>query len=171
MRIVLADTTASGNETARLLLDDLPSPLSLRHLVCHRVREEVARYNAHPAPRFNGHGQPTTAEALVVGRNGGELPYVVSESNLDLLRAACWAAGAVAAVWAVPAVHAVGGRSAWGASPGVNGYVASAKIPNACVYALGLVGSEPAIAGLPDLQRTVKHAGFRQQIGAALAAA
>jgi hypothetical protein len=46
MRIVLADTTASGTETARLLLDDVPSPIRLRDLIRHRVREEVARYNA-----------------------------------------------------------------------------------------------------------------------------
>ena len=114
-----------------------------------------------------------TGEAIMVRRrwDGGELPYLVSEANKDLLRAACWAAGALAADWAVPALHAVGGRSAWGASLAVNGYVASAKIPNACVYGLGLIGSEPAIAGLLDLQRRVKHAGFRRQIGAALAAA
>jgi hypothetical protein len=46
MRIVLADTTASGTETARLLLDDVPSPIRLRDLIRHRVREEVARDNA-----------------------------------------------------------------------------------------------------------------------------
>ena len=33
MRIVLADTTASGTETARLLLDDVPSPVRLRDLI------------------------------------------------------------------------------------------------------------------------------------------
>ena len=49
MRIVLADTTASGTETARLLLDDVPSPIRLRDLIRHRVREEVARDHAHPA--------------------------------------------------------------------------------------------------------------------------
>lgn len=43
MRIVVADTTAAGTETARLLLDDVPSPIRLRDLIHHRVREEVVR--------------------------------------------------------------------------------------------------------------------------------
>ncbi len=67
MRIVLADTTAAGTETARLLLDDVPSPIRLRDLICHRVREEVARYNADPVPRFNGLVQPTDAERTLNG--------------------------------------------------------------------------------------------------------
>ena len=112
-----------------------------------------------------------TAEVVMVRRYDRELPYLVSEANKDLLRAAFWAAGALAAEWAVPALHAAGGRSAWGASLAANGYVASAMIPNACVYGLGLIGSEPAIAGLLDLRRRVKHAGFHKQIDAALAAA
>ena len=70
MQIVLTDTTASGTETARLLLDGVPSPIRLRDLICHRVREEVARYNAHPVPRFNGLVQPTDAERTL---NGYEL--------------------------------------------------------------------------------------------------
>jgi Domain of unknown function (DUF4132) len=112
-----------------------------------------------------------TAKAIIVRRYDWELPHLVSEPNADLLRAACWAAGALAADWAVPALHATGGRSAWGSSLAANGYVASAKIPNACVYGLGLIGSEPAIASLLDLQRKVKHAGFHKQVGAALAVA
>jgi hypothetical protein len=96
----------------------------------------------------------------------------VSEPNEDLLRAACWAAGALAADWAVPALRAAAGRcSAWGTSLSVWGYCASAKVPNGCVYGLGLIGSEPAMAGLLDLRRRVKHAGFHKQIDAALAAA
>jgi hypothetical protein len=67
MRIVLADTTASGTQTARLLLDDVPSPIRLRDLIRHRVREEVARYNAHPVPQFNGLVQPTDAEWTLNG--------------------------------------------------------------------------------------------------------
>lgn len=86
MRIVLADTTASGTETARLLLDDVPSPIRLRDLICHRVREEVARYNAHPVPRFNGLVQPTDAEQTLNG-------YVLREP-----RALDWQAQAHAAV-------------------------------------------------------------------------
>jgi hypothetical protein len=67
MQIVMTDTTASGAETARLLLDDVPSPVRLRELIRHRVREEVARYNANPAPRFNGLVRPSDAEATLNG--------------------------------------------------------------------------------------------------------
>lgn len=67
MRIVLADTTASGTETARFLLEGVASPVMLRDLICHRVREEVARYNARPVPRFSGLVQPTDAERTLNG--------------------------------------------------------------------------------------------------------
>lgn len=67
MRIVMTDTTASGAETARLLLDDAPSPVKLRELIRHRVREEVTRYNANPAPRFNGLVQPTDSDRTLNG--------------------------------------------------------------------------------------------------------
>src|SRR5262249_26910902 len=51
------------------------------------------------------------------------------------------------------------------------GYVVSQKVPNAGIYSLGSIATEPAIASLLELQRTVKHAGFRTRINAALAAA
>lgn len=66
MRIVLADTTASGTETARLLLDDVPSLVTLRDLIWHRVREEVARSGAQP-----GDWQAQADAAVTAfGRNG-----------------------------------------------------------------------------------------------------
>jgi hypothetical protein len=52
--VVIVDTTAPGRETPRQLLAGVPSPVSLRELIRFRVREEVAGYNANPAPRFNG---------------------------------------------------------------------------------------------------------------------
>jgi hypothetical protein len=54
MDVVVADATATGDETARLLLEGVPSPLTLRELIRLRVREEVARFNASPGPRFHG---------------------------------------------------------------------------------------------------------------------
>ncbi len=71
MDLVVTDATATGKETARLLLEGLPSPLTLRDLIRFRVREEVARHNASPAPRFNGLVQPSDAEAHL---NGYVLP-------------------------------------------------------------------------------------------------
>jgi hypothetical protein len=99
--------------------------------------------------------------------NGPELPLPVPEQNTDLLRAACWAAGALAADWAVPALQAGAGASVWGGF----GFPPSARIPNACIHGLGPIGSESALAGLLDLQRKVEHAGFRTQIQGVLAAA
>jgi hypothetical protein len=113
-----------------------------------------------------------TAEPVIIrDQYDRELPLLVSDPNADLLRAACWAASAPAADWAVPALHATAGRSMSGSGRAAGGYAASAKVPNACVRGLGLIGSEAAIACLLDLQRTVKHAGVGKQIGAALTAA
>ncbi len=70
MDVVVTDATATGRETARLLLEGLPSPLTFRDLIRFRVREEVARYHANPAPRFNGLVQPSKAEADL----NGDLP-------------------------------------------------------------------------------------------------
>ncbi len=67
MRVTIADETASGRETARMLLDDVPNPILLRDLIRHRVREEVARFNASPGPSFSGLVQPTDSEATLNG--------------------------------------------------------------------------------------------------------
>jgi hypothetical protein len=67
MNVTVADASAPGGETSRLLLEGVPSPVSLRDLIRFRVREEVARYNANPVPRFNGLVQPLGAEATVNG--------------------------------------------------------------------------------------------------------
>ena len=67
MDVVVADATASGRETARLLLEGVPTPITLADLIRFRLREEVARYNAAPVPRFNGLVQPSDAEATLNG--------------------------------------------------------------------------------------------------------
>jgi len=65
--VMISDATAAGRETARLLLADVPSPVTLCELIRFRVREKVARYNAEPAPRFNGLVRPADAEATLNG--------------------------------------------------------------------------------------------------------
>lgn len=67
MDVTIVDATASGRETARRLLAGVPSPVSVRELIRFRVREEVARYNANPAPRSSGLVQPVDAEAVLNG--------------------------------------------------------------------------------------------------------
>jgi hypothetical protein len=67
MDVLVTDATTTGGDTARLLLQGVPSPLTLRDLIRFRVREEVARYNANPAPRFSGLVRPSDAEADLNG--------------------------------------------------------------------------------------------------------
>jgi len=50
-----------------MLLDDVPNPVLLRDLIRHRVREEVAAFNARPSSRFNGLVQPTDSEHTLNG--------------------------------------------------------------------------------------------------------
>jgi hypothetical protein len=67
MDLVVADTTAAGQETARMLLKDVPSPITLGELIRFRVREEVARHNARPSRWFDGLVRPKDAEAAMNG--------------------------------------------------------------------------------------------------------
>jgi hypothetical protein len=85
--VMVTDANTTGGETARLLLQGVPLPVTLRDLIRFRVREEVARYNANPAPRFNGLALPSDAEAA---RNGN----VLRKRRLD------WEAQAEAAIQA-----------------------------------------------------------------------
>nr|WP_042185182.1 hypothetical protein [Kibdelosporangium sp. MJ126-NF4]CEL16597.1 hypothetical protein [Kibdelosporangium sp. MJ126-NF4]CTQ89052.1 hypothetical protein [Kibdelosporangium sp. MJ126-NF4] len=62
MNVVVTDATPAGTQTARVLLEDVPNPVTLRDLIRHRVREEVARFNANPVERFNGLVAPADAE-------------------------------------------------------------------------------------------------------------
>lgn len=167
---------------ARWQGDPGPANLLLRHLMAAGGSKPSRRWLERAATLLQDPAAPellrilvesaATAEPVIVrDGGGGEYPLLVSDPNADPLRAACWAASALAADWVVPALHATGGRSMFGSSLAANGYVASAKVPNACVYGLGLIGSEAAIACLLDLQRRVRHAGFGKQIAAALDAA
>ena len=65
--LVVTDATPTGRTTARLLLADVPTPVTLRELIRHRVREEVARHNANPAERYHGLVMPTDAERELNG--------------------------------------------------------------------------------------------------------
>ena len=112
-----------------------------------------------------------TAEPVIIrDEYDGELPLLVSDPN-----ATCSGprAGPPARCRGLGRPGAARHRRPFDVriQPRRRGYAASAKVPNACILGLGLIGSEAAIACLLDLQRTVKHAGFGKQIGAALAAA
>lgn len=63
MDVLVTDETSAGDETARLLLAGVPTPITLRELIRFRVREEVARHNAAPDRRYAGLVRPRDAEA------------------------------------------------------------------------------------------------------------
>jgi len=67
VQLVVKDESATGRETGTILLDDVPSTVSVRDLVRFRVREEVARHNSEPSPVFRGLVQPADSEVELNG--------------------------------------------------------------------------------------------------------
>ncbi len=71
--LVFRDETATGRELARFEVADQPEQLTVEEIIRLRVRDEVARHNAAPQPRFVGLVQPEDAE---VDLNGYRLSRV-----------------------------------------------------------------------------------------------
>lgn len=65
--VTFRDESMTGKCLAEFDVPDLPSRISVGELISLRVREEVARYNAAPARRFQGLVKPTDAEAELNG--------------------------------------------------------------------------------------------------------
>lgn len=65
--LIVHDQTPTGLPVRELRLPGLPSSITVRELVRLRVREEVARHNAAPAPVFNGLVRPIDAEVAANG--------------------------------------------------------------------------------------------------------
>lgn len=100
-------------------------------------------------------------------RGSGQL--VVSGHNADLVRAAAWAAALVPQPWVTPGLRAAADRAINGTW--TQGYVESDKVPNACIYSLGMIATPESIAALQSLQRTTKNAAFRKLINGAITSA
>lgn len=64
--VVVRDETATGKALAEQSLV-LPETVTLREIIRHRVREEVARYNLERGDTFVGLVQPTDTEATLNG--------------------------------------------------------------------------------------------------------
>ncbi|GGO25119.1 hypothetical protein [Micromonospora parathelypteridis] len=64
---IVRDETATGKAIDHWPLTGLPERISARELVRLRVREEVARFNAHRPEHFRGLVQPTDTEATLNG--------------------------------------------------------------------------------------------------------
>lgn len=65
--LVFRDETATGRELSRFDVSDQPEQLTVEEIIRLRVREEVARHNAAPQPRFSGLVQPQDAEVELNG--------------------------------------------------------------------------------------------------------
>lgn len=66
MNVLVRDETATGRALGEQRLT-FPDAVTLREVIRHRVREEVARYNLEPKPTFFGLVQPTDTEATLNG--------------------------------------------------------------------------------------------------------
>ncbi|MEV6157677.1 hypothetical protein AB0L53_45805 [Nonomuraea sp. NPDC052129] len=66
-QVTFRDESASGRPLEEFTLPGLPDRITARELLRLRVREEVARYNAAPSPRFNGLVKPDDAEVELNG--------------------------------------------------------------------------------------------------------
>lgn len=84
MNVVVTDATPAGKETARLLLEGVPSPITLRELIRLRVREEVAAHNARPNSRFHGLVQPSETEARLNGYSQTPVRRIDWEKQADV---------------------------------------------------------------------------------------
>lgn len=62
--LTVYDESSSGKATGAVELEDIPTQITLRDLICTRVREEVARYNAAPKAIFAGLVMPEGAEPV-----------------------------------------------------------------------------------------------------------
>lgn len=59
--VTVRDQSPTGRFSSTVTLSDIPSAITLRDLIRTRVRDEVARYNAGPAPIFEGLVMPEGA--------------------------------------------------------------------------------------------------------------
>ncbi|MFE5208732.1 hypothetical protein [Streptomyces sp. NPDC056600] len=65
--VTFRDETAAGRPLTEWEVTGLPGTMTVRQLIRLRVREEVARHNAHPTHRFNGLVRPDDAETELNG--------------------------------------------------------------------------------------------------------
>ncbi|MEU8969266.1 hypothetical protein AB0D11_08300 [Streptomyces monashensis] len=65
--VTFRDETATGRLVGAWQVAGLPDRMTVRELIRHRVREEVARYNASPGNHFSGLVRPDDAETELNG--------------------------------------------------------------------------------------------------------
>ena len=63
--VLVRDETMAGKAIETWILPDLPDEITARELLRLRIRDEVARHNAAPAPVFRGLVSPPTPHPTV----------------------------------------------------------------------------------------------------------
>ena len=86
--LVFRDETATGRELARFEVIDQPEQLTVEEIIRLRVRDEVARHNAAPQPRFLGLVQPEDAEVDLNGYRLSRVRRLSWEKQADVAVAA-----------------------------------------------------------------------------------
>jgi Domain of unknown function (DUF4132) len=159
------------------LSDDAPAVNSvLRHLLAANGSKPSKSWLSRLRPLL---AEPVGSETIRIVLDGvlhsqpqvGEMGIAVDPRHVDLIRAAAWAAGTLDADWVVPTLdqvtrHGMGMTGQW-----ADGWMASEKVPNAGIVALGAIASPPAIAALQRLGDVTRNNGFRKRIAGALAVA
>jgi hypothetical protein len=91
--VTFRDETATGKAVEEFQVADLPGSMTVRELIRLRVREEVARHNAHPSTRFNGLVRPDDAEVELNGYLLHEARRIDWERQADIAERAFQANG------------------------------------------------------------------------------
>jgi hypothetical protein len=91
--VTFRDETATGGPIAAFDVGGLPRRATVRELIRVRVREEVARYNAEPGPRFHGLVRPTQAEVELNGYRLAKPRVLDWEAQADIAERAFQANG------------------------------------------------------------------------------
>ncbi len=100
---------------------------------------------------------------------GGDVSVVLDEKNADVARAAVWATVPISQPWVVPTLQRLAHRGIH--QNAHTGWLASDKVPNAAILALGRISTPGAVAALQRLSDGTTNNGFRKRIAAALGVA
>jgi hypothetical protein len=153
-RLLRQLATATGSKPAKAwsadtatLLDD-PAARAVLRVLLERLAE----------------AEPVPSDQVVPG---SRIDLLLDDRNADLVRAAVWATVPLAEPWVVPTLLAVALRAFnWR-----TGWIASPKVANAAILALGRIGGPDGVAALSTLDARTSDNGYRKRIAAAIAAA
>ncbi|MDQ4091003.1 MAG: DUF4132 domain-containing protein [Actinomycetota bacterium] len=116
--------------------------------------EEIARHEQRTRQVTYGGETWTTAEDLLDG------------PNAEIGRGAIWAAALAAEEWVTPTLRDTAAFCGTDRSGGAT--ARSEKLANACIGALGLVGTDDAVTALAWLDTRIKNRSVRKQLDGAL---